>query len=362
VPVFLDGNIIDLGVLKLHVAEACSGLRYLFPIMSFSYVFAVLYRGPMWHKAVLLLAAAPITVFMNSVRIAVAGILVQYFGESHLEGFTHFFEGWVIFMSSVVLLFVLAWIMLKLQRSPMGLADALDLETEGLWPQFTRLRLTEPSRMLIAAVMVTFAGVLVWELRPQPAAVVIDRDPLTFFPRDLGGWSSQPLERLGLAVEQTLGADDYYGARFVSPDTDLPVNFFSAFYYDQTKGGIHSPEICLPGSGWEIARLERKDVAPELGLSAPFRLNRAIIQKGEARMMVYYWFEQHGRHVAWDMKAKLLLLWDGFTIRRTDGALVRLTTPILRGESDAEAEARLREMFLNTIEVLPRFVPVHEGL
>jgi hypothetical protein len=59
VPVFLEGNIIDLGVLRLHVAEACSGLRYLFPILSFSYIFAVLYRGPMWHKAVLLISAAP---------------------------------------------------------------------------------------------------------------------------------------------------------------------------------------------------------------------------------------------------------------------------------------------------------------
>ena len=50
VPVFLDGNIIDLGVYKLQVAEACSGLRYLFPILSFSYLVAILYRGPMWHK------------------------------------------------------------------------------------------------------------------------------------------------------------------------------------------------------------------------------------------------------------------------------------------------------------------------
>ena len=54
VPVYLDGNVIDLGVYKLQVAEACSGLRYLFPIMSFSYVFAVLYRGSIWHKVVLL--------------------------------------------------------------------------------------------------------------------------------------------------------------------------------------------------------------------------------------------------------------------------------------------------------------------
>jgi exosortase len=97
VPVFLEGNIIDLGVLRLHVAEACSGLRYLFPILSFSYIFAVLYRGPMWHKAVLLISAAPITVFMNSLRIAVAGIIAQRYGTDWLEGFTHFFEGWVIF-------------------------------------------------------------------------------------------------------------------------------------------------------------------------------------------------------------------------------------------------------------------------
>nr|WP_231040479.1 archaeosortase/exosortase family protein [Bacillus velezensis] len=56
IPVFLEGNIIDLGVYKLQVADACSGLRYLFPILSFSYLMAILYRGPFWHKAVLFCA------------------------------------------------------------------------------------------------------------------------------------------------------------------------------------------------------------------------------------------------------------------------------------------------------------------
>ena len=51
VPVYLEGNVIDLGVYQLQVAEACSGLRYLFPIMSFTYVFAVLYRGPRLAQA-----------------------------------------------------------------------------------------------------------------------------------------------------------------------------------------------------------------------------------------------------------------------------------------------------------------------
>ena len=77
VPVYLEGNVIDLGVYKLQVAEACSGLRYMFPIMSFTYVFAVLYRGPVWHKMVLFLSAVPIAVLMNSFRIGVIGILVD---------------------------------------------------------------------------------------------------------------------------------------------------------------------------------------------------------------------------------------------------------------------------------------------
>ena len=84
VPVYLEGNVIDLGIYKLQVAEACSGLRYLFPILSFSYLFAILYRGPVWHKAVLLLAAAPLTVLMNSFRIGVIGVLVNSYGTPNL--------------------------------------------------------------------------------------------------------------------------------------------------------------------------------------------------------------------------------------------------------------------------------------
>lgn len=357
IPVFLDGNIIDLGVIKLLVAEACSGLRYLFPILSFSYVFAVLYRGPMWHKAVLLIAAAPITVLMNSVRIAIAGILVQYWGLGHLEGFSHFFEGWVIFMVSVILLFLLAWVMLQMQKTRLSLVDALDLDTSGLWPQFTRLGLVEPSRALAITALLMALAAGVWEIRPTPDQRLVDREPFALYPRTLGDWTSRPMQRYGVELERALGADDYYGAVFTkSPDVPY-VEFFSAFYYDQTKGGTHSPEICLPGSGWEISRLERVDIGPRMGLSEPYRINRAIVQKGESRMLVYYWFEQHGRHVAWDIEAKLMLLWDGMVVQRTDGALVRLTTPIVAGETEQQAEMRLAEMFKHTVEVLPRFVP-----
>jgi exosortase D (VPLPA-CTERM-specific) len=359
VPVFLDGNIIDLGVTKLHVAEACSGLRYLFPILSFSYIFAVLYRGPMWHKAVLLLSAAPITVLMNSVRIAVAGYIVNTWGLEWVDGFSHFFEGWVIFVLCILILFGLARVMLFFHAEKMSLVDALDLETEGLGAQFMRLRLVQPSAALISAALVFTMAAAAWQMVPERGQQAPARDSFALFPRELGAWRQDgPRQLLGPGVERSLAADDYLQIDLVRDDTTPDVGLFMAWYDDQSQGGVHSPEICLPGAGWEIAWLERTDITERMGSDLPFAINRAIIQKGELRMMVYYWFEQKGRRIAWDFAAKVQLMVDGIRTGRTDGALVRLTTVIGADESDAAAEARLQDVLDDLQDTLPRFLPL----
>jgi hypothetical protein len=89
----------------------------------------------MWHKAVLLISAAPITVFMNSLRIAVAGIIAQRYGTDWLDGFTHFFEGWVIFAACVAILFAAGLAPAVPAAQEDDLTEALDLETDGLGPR-----------------------------------------------------------------------------------------------------------------------------------------------------------------------------------------------------------------------------------
>ncbi|MEL7026591.1 MAG: VPLPA-CTERM-specific exosortase XrtD [Pseudomonadota bacterium] len=361
VPVFLDGNIIDLGVMKLHVAEACSGLRYLFPILSFSYIFAVLYRGPMWHKAVLLISAAPITVLMNSVRIAVAGYIVNNYGADWVEGFTHFFEGWVIFIICVLLLFLLAWVLLFFRKDRVGLIDALDLDTDGLATQAARLRFTRASSAMIISAVLAVGAAVAWTALPDRGVVAVEREDFERFPTRMGEWRQIGRPRvLEDAVIQSLGADDYHMVDFASANAAANVNLFMAWYNDQSQGGVHSPEICLPGAGWEIAWLERTDLSAEMNSATPFNINRAIIQRGETRMMVFYWFEQKGRRIAWDFSAKFWLLADGVRTGRTDGALVRLTTAIQADETDAEAEARLRAMMDEVMKPLPNFIPTGE--
>jgi exosortase D (VPLPA-CTERM-specific) len=357
VPVYLEGNVIDLGVYQLQVAEACSGLRYLFPILSFSYLFAILYRGPLWHKIVLLLAAAPLTVLMNSFRIGVIGVLVDSYGIEQAEGFLHFFEGWVIFLACIGILFLMAIALQRMTRDPKPLSETIDLDTQGFAAQLARLPAIAPSRGMAAAGLMAAAVSAALLFLPAPDRVAPGRDPFSLFPRTLSDWSGSA-SLLDPATERTLGADDYLNITYIAPGATTYVNFFSAFYENQSDGsGIHSPEVCLPAGGWEVFSIDPREIDMEGTPYGRFTVNRAVIQKGLSKQLVYYWFEQRGRRMTNDYIAKASVVWDGLTRGRTDGALVRFVTPIADGETEAEAEARMLDFMRLALPRLPRFLP-----
>ena len=145
-------------------------------------------------------------------------------------------------------------------------------------------------------------------------------------------------------------------SRYTSPAEAQPVDLFVAWYAKQTEGdGIHSPQVCIPSGGWEVSEWTTTTVTLATGETVP--LVRAIIQKGLARQLVYYWFEERGRRLTNDYVAKAYTVWDSATIGRTDGAIVRLVTPIGTRESAAAAEARLAHFMAESLPLLPRFVP-----
>ena len=361
IPVFLDGNIIDLGVYKLQVAEACSGLRYLFPILSFSYLFGILYRGPFWHKATLFLMAAPLTILMNSFRIGMIGILVNSYGIGQAEGFLHFFEGWVIFGACIGILFITAIALQRLTPNPLPLSEAIDLDFQGFGGILARIQDVRAARAVVVAGVLTIAISLAFvSIRPSVPDPVA-RESFTLFPRSLGTWQGRQF-KLDADIERVLAADDYINASYAAPGQKATVNLFSAFYHKQTEGsGIHSPEVCLPVGGWEIFSFDTKEVSFPGTIYDTFELNRAVIQKGLDKQLVYYWFEQRGRRMTNDFTAKMTVLWDGFTIGRTDGAIVRFVTPITENETAADAEARIEAMMAEVLPRLPRFIPDGPG-
>lgn len=357
IPVFLAGNIIDLGEYKLHVAEACSGLRYLFPVLSFSYIFCVLYQGPKWHKVILLVSAAPITVLMNSFRIGVIGVLVNSYGIEQAEGFLHAFEGWVIFGACVAILFLMAVVMQRFTRDPKPLADTIDLDFSNLKEEVLRVKDQVASRAMISLTAVTLVLCALTYI-PLSTPEPIIRDTFASFPLRMDGWKGRT-SLLDPEIEQVLAADDYLAAIYTKKGERAPIDFYVAYYRDQSEGdGIHSPEVCIPGGGWEMSEIQATSVdIPVRGENLTIPVNRAIIQKGLDRQLVYYWFEQRGRRMTSEYAIKYYSILDKFNRGRADGALVRVITPITPGEPEADADARLSRFLEVGFPRLGQFVP-----
>lgn len=342
ISVFLEGNIIDLGSYRLQVVEACSGLRYLFPLLSFGYLCGLLYRGPFWHKLALLVATVPITIVVNSVRIGITGVLVEYGGIAMAEGFLHFFEGWIIFLLALIVLFGGMWLLARADGGRLG--DRLDIGL--LWPPRSAAGAVwkRPARApLIAAAGVLTAAAAIVVLLPQRAEIIPPHQDLAAFPLSLGDWRGRELVLEPIYVK-ALKFDDYLLADYTAPAYPTPVNLYVAYYASQRKdASIHSPRHCLPGGGYEITSLARTIVPGVSGTAngAGVAVNRAVIAKGTQKQIVYYWFEQRGRRMTSEFAVKLSLFWDALTRNRTDGALVRLVTEVRADETVEAADARL---------------------
>jgi exosortase len=107
VPVLREGNIIHLPAMSLEVAQACSGIRSLLSLMTLSIIYGFLTEARVVIRVVLALASIPIAVAANSLRIVGTGLTVQYWGAEKAEGFFHLFSGWLIFVVSLAMLFLL---------------------------------------------------------------------------------------------------------------------------------------------------------------------------------------------------------------------------------------------------------------
>jgi exosortase D (VPLPA-CTERM-specific) len=341
ISVYLEGNVIDLGVYKLQVVEACSGLRYLFPLMTLGFVCAYIYRAALWKRIVVFLSTIPITIFLNSFRIGMIGVLVEYWGPSMAEGFLHDFEGWAVFMACTGILVLEMWGLARLGKERRSLRQVFGLDFPEPTPKDARLRYRPLGRAYwTAAVIVTVVAISFFILPAKRDEVKIPRKEFSDFPMILSDWNgkAEPMDRIYL---DTLKLDDYLLANYVN-NRQQAVNLYVAYYGSQSKGAsIHSPRACLPGGGWEMKSLTQRVVDGVRTGSQPLQVNRAEIQLGESKQLVYYWFQMHGRGISNEYLLKWFVFWDALTLNRTDAALVRVTTPLRPGESFADADSRL---------------------
>lgn len=352
IPVHLSGNIIDLGDYKLQVAEACSGLRYLFPFLSLGVMAAYMYRGRLWQRALIIAATVPITIAMNSFRIAATAAMVQAYGVEQAEGALHFFEGWVVFLFCLAALFGVIAVLARLSRPRVNPLDALTTPDLPL----TAPKATGRSRAAIFAAAAALAAVAIGasQIVTDDALIIPDRKAFASVPSEFAGWRSdvQPIDP---SVAEVLGADDSIVVNLRSPEGDA-YNLYFAYLNAQRDGrSWHSPRQCIPGGGWKIT--SQTIVTTRTRTGKKFAYNRLIIQNGDHRQLVYYWYDQRGRKIANEFVMKAWLIVDAVTRKRSDGAMIRLLTPIGEGMTVGDADDSLKSMIARVEDFLPAYVP-----
>jgi exosortase D (VPLPA-CTERM-specific) len=356
ISVFAEGNVIDLGGYKLQVAEACDGLRYLFPLMTLGFLMAYFYKGATWKRVVLFLSSIPITVLMNSFRVGTIGVMVEHWGISMAEGFLHEFQGWAVFMASAGLMLCEIAILNRIGRESGTWRQLFGVEFPASTPRDSSIQKRALPRSFIAACGVLLAFVVIALLIPRPAEVFPARASLVEFPMNIGPWSGRRDSLEGVYTDQ-LKLDDYLLANYAG-SSGGPVNLYISYYNSQRKGeAVHSPRSCLPGGGWQIRDFDQRTLSHVEIDGRPLRVNRALVELGEQRQLVYYWFQQRGRVITNEFAVKWYLFWDALTRHRTDGALVRLVFALPKTGSEAEADRSLTDLASRIAPTLTRYVP-----
>jgi EpsI family protein len=240
------------------------------------------------------------------------------------------------------------------------------------------------ARFFVAAFLIAAAAVFLQA--HTHSEVFPSRQTLESFPEQLGPWTGtdvvidkEVLDVLGPgdfllrsyqneAVENNAAENDGPGPSGATqsnqtqsgqaqPSPAEPnIDLFIAYFRSQRTGDtIHSPKNCLPGAGW--APIDNSRITLSLRRHAPFPANRYIIAKGDSREVVLYWYWAHDRGVASEYWAKYYLVADSIRMNRSDGALVRISSPMIPGETPAAAERRLLPFTGSVVPLLDTYIP-----
>ena len=180
------------------------------------------------------------------------------------------------------------------------------------------------------------------------------RKSLDLFPDRIGEWQGRQASNLEVEVLNILKVNDYLMRRYVD-GSGRSIWLYIGYWATQRRGAqIHSPKNCLPGGGWEPVEASR--ITVELRPPyPPIEVNRYLIQKDRDMQVVLYWYQAQGHPVASELGAKVAMVRSALVSGRTDGALVRASSPVIG--TPAETTARLVSYVQALYPVLGDYLP-----
>ena len=349
IPVFREGNILDVGTAKIQVVAACSGLRYLIPMLLVGFLMGYIMRTcHAWRRVLLCCLTIPLAVFMNGVRLSLTALLARNYGGWIIEGTYHDILGWVIFIISIFFMFFMMYMLENKEIKPSAKENNTAYKIKFLY-NFKNNFFTSTTLKNFTAIFLIAVAVIFLEYAQTVHQVTPQVKSMEFFPTTIGSWKGIRSE-IQPQILNKLDVTDYVLTDYVDANGGR-INFYVAYYASQSKGeSIHSPESCMRGAGWRFLETGVKKIVGGL------EVNRSILANQNRQLVSYFWFPCRGRNLTNGIELKLYNFWDSLTIGRTDGALVRVITDSVEGRTE-EADKRVLRFLKDVIPVLSTYLP-----
>jgi exosortase D (VPLPA-CTERM-specific) len=353
IPVNISGNIIDLGVTQLQVVDACSGMRYIFPLLALGFLYAHFFERALWKRAVCVLATIPLGVLFNALRIGVTGVLTDWLGPKVAEGFFHDLSGWVVFVFALAMLFVISRILRMFPPRGAAGRPAVALETGPDASPPMEQGNTTPAFFVSAALLVAVA-MLSLSAGSMPAVTI--EGGIQGFPLRIGAWSGRN-EPVNPVIIEESGAEEAFSGYFMNgsgSEVSLYMGYRSTAFLSN-ENFFHSPTVCIPSSGWVEREVTRKTIA-----GVPYfnnlEVTKMVIEKEGRRQLVYFWFQTKDKATHYKSINRFHLSLHALRRDNTHDLFLRPITPIHPAEPAEDAEKRLDGFVREMMPVLLQFL------
>lgn len=356
IPVFISGNIIDIGGQQLHVVDACNGIRYLIPLLALSVAYGYLFEKSWKRILACAFISIPFSVFANGIRIGITGILVNFFGPSMAEGTLHDAIGWGIFVLILPLVYYSSFLIFKF--IPFFRIKPQNEKIESIVsPEDTKG--VFDAGFIVSAILLI--AVLIFSLNAKSIPHYKLNKSFNEFSLQSYGWHSSfdPVED---DIVTKSASQDYYNGKFFKDGSSKTISLFLGYMFNpflDNANFFHSPSVCMPGSGWKIVQNEKRIVSG-VPVFNEVPVSEMIVENMGDKLLVYYWFQTIDKVTHDKQLNRMHLSMHAIKGESTYDLFLRPITEIGKDESIEEARKRLDAYVIDLIGGVNDFIKINK--
>jgi exosortase A len=316
-PVFSDGVFISVPNGEFHVAEACSGVRFLIASLPLGVLFANIAFLTWWRRAIVIFLSLLVPIIANGIR-AYGIIMIAYLtNNQYALGVDHLIYGW-IFFAFVTMVFLGIGMLFMNRPYDMPALDVRKFPPQGDKAPSFILVVMAGALALAAANAGRLYGTYM-ESRPETVAALT-----LLSPQATGSWKAVPPAVNNVPWEPSYqGVDTKLLQRYVRDD-GVSVTLYLGYYSHQR----HGAEVLAYGN--TVAAPEPWSWASGGRVSVPFygrdiEVNAAWIVAGYDRRRVWYWYWVDHQFTADSLVAKFLIAKSKLARGNSEAAIIAVS-------------------------------------